>query len=57
LYHYRTRADGTQVPAVVAVVSWQECGTCTEDDDFPNHARRITPWMLGNISWLREQFP
>jgi V8-like Glu-specific endopeptidase len=57
LYHYRTRADGTQVPAVAAVVSWHECYTCTEDDDFPNHARRITPWMLGNISWLREQFP
>ncbi len=63
LYHYRFipswNANG---PYVAAVVSWHEClddapGQCDEDDDFPNHARRITPWARDALSWLREQFP
>jgi V8-like Glu-specific endopeptidase len=58
LYHYRWipswQDDG---PYVAAVVSWHECTTCGVDDDYPNHVRRITPWVAGWISWLKEQFP
>jgi V8-like Glu-specific endopeptidase len=58
LYHYRySPSKGKVVPVVTAVVSWHECLQCTDDDDFPNHARRITPWVLTLISWLKEQFP
>jgi V8-like Glu-specific endopeptidase len=58
IYHYRySPSKGKYVPVVTAVVSWQECQVCTDDDDYPNHARRITPWFLGRISWLKEQFP
>jgi V8-like Glu-specific endopeptidase len=58
IYHYRYSSYwGTNVPVVTAVVSWHECLTCGEDDLYPNHARRITPWFLGRISWLKEQFP
>lgn len=58
IYHYRySSSKGIYVPVVTAVVSWHECFTCTAADDFPNHARRITPWMLSSISWLKEQFP
>ncbi len=58
IYHYRySPSKGKNVPVVTAVVSWHECFQCTDDDDYPNHARRITPWVLGRISWLREQFP
>jgi hypothetical protein len=47
---------------VAAVVSWHEClddapGQCTTSDSFPNHARRITPWVRDALSWLKEQFP
>jgi hypothetical protein len=42
---------------VAAVVSWHECTTCSEDDEVPNHARRITPWVRDWISTLRETFP
>jgi V8-like Glu-specific endopeptidase len=58
IYHYRfSPSKGKNVPVVTAVVSWHECLQCTANDSFPNHARRITPWVLGRISWLREQFP
>jgi V8-like Glu-specific endopeptidase len=63
LYHYRyVPSWGAQGPYVAAVVSWHEClddapGQCTTADDYPNHARRITPWVRGWISWLKEQFP
>jgi V8-like Glu-specific endopeptidase len=58
LYHYRYSTTlGRDVPVVAAVVSWHECTTCGADDDFPNHARRITPWVRDKISWLRETFP
>jgi V8-like Glu-specific endopeptidase len=58
IYHYRySPSKGKDVPVVIAVVSWHECTTCASDDVYPNHARRITPWVLGRISWLREQFP
>ncbi len=58
IYHYRySPSKGKYVPVVTAVVSWHECFTCTASDDYPNHARRITPWMLSSISWLKEQFP
>jgi V8-like Glu-specific endopeptidase len=58
LYHYRyVPSWGANGPYVAAVVSWHECTTCDEDDDYPNHARRITPWVRDWISWLREQFP
>ncbi len=58
IYHYRySQSKGIYVPVVTAVVSWHECFTCTASDDYPNHARRITPWMLSSISWLKEQFP
>jgi hypothetical protein len=58
IYHYRYvpswNADG---PYVAAVVSWHECTTCDDDDEYPNHARRITPWVRDWISTLRETFP
>ena len=58
LYHYRyVPSWGAQGPYVAAVVSWHECLTCDDDDDYPNHARRITPWVRDVISWLREEFP
>jgi V8-like Glu-specific endopeptidase len=58
LYHYRyVPSWGANGPYVAAVVSWHECTTCTKDDDYPNHVRRITPWVRDWISWLREQFP
>jgi V8-like Glu-specific endopeptidase len=58
IYHYRyDPALGKTVPVVIAVVSWHECFTCDSDDDYPNHVRRITPWVRDVISWLREEFP
>ncbi|MCU0507883.1 MAG: hypothetical protein MUC34_05725 [Anaerolineae bacterium] len=63
LYHYRWIPSWNATgPYVAAVVSWHEClddaqGECDEDDDFPNHARRITPWVRDALSWLREEFP
>lgn len=58
IYHYRyNTAKGTYIPVVTGVVSWHECLTCTAADDYPNHIRRITPWVLGRVSWLKEQFP
>jgi V8-like Glu-specific endopeptidase len=63
LYHYRyVPSWNAQGPYVAAVVSWHEClddapGQCTTSDNFPNHARRITPWARDALSWLREQFP
>lgn len=58
VYHYRYSASqGKLVPVVIAVVSWHDCLTCSDDDEYPNHARRITPWFLGRIGWLKEQFP
>jgi len=58
IYHYRYDPKlGKTVPVVAAVVSWHECFTCDDDDDYPNHARRITPWVRDVISWLREEFP
>ena len=63
IYHYRVSSStGKLVPVVIAVVSWHECFTCSGDADgvdeaYPNHARRLTPWVLGRVSWLREQFP
>lgn len=58
IYHYRySPSKGKDVPVVIAVVSWHECFTCTAADDYPNHARRLTPWVLSSISWLKEQFP
>jgi V8-like Glu-specific endopeptidase len=63
LYHYRyVPSWQAQGPYVAAVVSWHEClddapGQCTAADDYPNHARRITPWARDALSWLREQFP
>ncbi len=58
IYHYRYDPKlGKTVPVVAAVVSWHECFTCNKDDDYPNHARRITPWVRDVISWLREEFP
>ena len=58
IYHYRySPSKGQNVPVVVAVVSWHQCFTCPDGDDYPNHVRRITPWVRNSISWLREQFP
>jgi V8-like Glu-specific endopeptidase len=58
IYHYRYDPKlGKTVPVVAAVVSWHECLTCAPGDDYPNHARRITPWVRDVISWLREEFP
>lgn len=58
LYHYRyVPSWGADGPYVAAVVSWHECFTCSQADDYPNHVRRITPWVRGWLSWLREQFP
>jgi V8-like Glu-specific endopeptidase len=58
LYHYRyVPSWGANGPYVAAVVSWHECTTCDAGDDYPNHVRRITPWVRDWISWLREQFP
>lgn len=58
IYHYRYDSKLEQtVPVVTAVVSWHECLTCDKDDDYPNHVRRITPWVRDVISWLREEFP
>ena len=58
IYHYRySPSKGKDVPVVVAVVSWHQCFTCPDGDDYPNHVRRITPWARDSISWLREQFP
>lgn len=58
IYHYRySPSKGKNVPVVTAVVSWHECFTCTASDDYPNHARRITPAVLGWVSWLKETFP
>ena len=58
IYHYRySPSKGKNVPVVTAVVSWHECFTCTASNSYPNHVRRITPWVLGRISWLKEQFP
>jgi V8-like Glu-specific endopeptidase len=61
LYHYRWYPPwNDDAPYVAAVVSWQECtdaDDCGANDDYPNHVRRITPWVAGWISWLKEQFP
>lgn len=58
IYHYRYSPNkGKYVPVVTAVVSWHECLTCSASDDYPNHARRITPAVLGWVSWLKETFP
>lgn len=58
IYHYRyDPALGKTVPVVTAVVSWHECFTCDTGDNYPNHVRRITPWVRDVISWLREEFP
>lgn len=58
IYHYRYSPNkGKYVPVVTAVVSWHECLTCSASDDHPNHARRITPAVLGWVSWLKETFP
>ena len=58
VYHYWYDPHlGQTVPVVAMMVSTQSCTTCTDSDDFPNRARRITPGDLGVISWLRETFP
>jgi len=58
VYHYRySPSNGKDVPVVTGVVSWHECFQCSADDLYPNHVRRITPWVLTLISWLKEQFP
>ncbi|BCX02872.1 MAG: hypothetical protein KatS3mg053_0810 [Candidatus Roseilinea sp.] len=58
IYHYRfSQIHGKDTPRVSAVVSWQNCQTYSASDDYPNHARRITPAVVGWISWLRETFP
>jgi V8-like Glu-specific endopeptidase len=51
IYHYRySPSKGKDVPVVIAVVSWHECFTCDDDDDYPNHARRFTPWVRDVVS-------
>lgn len=58
IYHYRySQSKGRYVPVVIGVVSWHECLQCEDGDNYPNHARRITPWVYSSIGWLREQFP
>ncbi|MCS6849316.1 MAG: hypothetical protein RMN52_16575 [Anaerolineae bacterium] len=58
IYHYRfSPTHGKDTPRVSAVVSWQNCQTCSAGDNYPNLVRRITPAVLGWISWLRETYP
>jgi V8-like Glu-specific endopeptidase len=60
VYHYWDPpqvAGNATFPVVAMVEVWHHCTTCSEDDDFPTRARRITPGVLDVISWLRETFP
>jgi V8-like Glu-specific endopeptidase len=61
IYHYGTNEKGRWVPIVTMVNVSSTCDdktldACEDDDDTPNHARRITPSVLGVIGWGLDEF-
>jgi V8-like Glu-specific endopeptidase len=62
LYHYERNQKGQRIPVVTMVNVASTCDdpgldACQADDDTPNITRRITPAVLGVISWGLQTFP
>lgn len=48
---------GKTVPVAAMVEIWEHCYQCDADDDYPNSARRLTPYSIDVISFFRQWKP
>jgi len=48
---------GQTVPVAAMVEIWEHCYQCDADDDYPNSARRLTPYSIDVISFFRQWKP